>query len=79
MTGIDGLTLTEAEHAIEDAHPGFHVWHSQDGEVTGRIYATTTATDGNPDCSGVTLDAPSVERIEETIATWEHQHEASAA
>src|SRR5262249_14459459 len=62
MTRIDGLSLTEAEHAIQDAHPGWHVWHSHDGKALGSIYATTTAPTG-PECSGVTLCAPSVERI----------------
>ena len=78
MTRIDSLSLTEAEHAIEAAHPGWHVWHSKDGEGVGRIYATTTATDG-ADSSGTTVDAPSVERIEEVIGEWEYQHERSVA
>ena len=78
MTRIDGLTLTEAEHAIEDAHPGWHVWHSRDGAQLGRIYATAAAADG-PDGSGTTLDAPSVERIEEAIGQWEHVHGRVAA
>ena len=73
MTSIDGLTLTEAEHAIEEAHEGWHVWHSRDGDSTGRIYATSTAT-GEWGGSGTTLDAPSVERIEETIGRWEYRH-----
>ena len=77
MTRIDGLSLTEAEHAIEDAHPGFHVWHSRDGEQTGRIYATIPESDLGG--CGTTLDAPSVERIEEVIGKWEHEHERSAA
>lgn len=75
MVSTAGLTLTEAEHAIEDAHPGWHVWHSRDGKNPGRIYATSTARDDNPECSGTTLDAPSVERIEEAIGTWEHEHD----
>jgi len=73
MTRIDGLTLTQAEHAIEAAHPGWHVWHSRDGENTGREYATTTTSDMGG--SGTTLDAPSVERIEEAIGQWEWAHE----
>jgi hypothetical protein len=68
MTRIAGLTLTEAEHAIEDAHPGFHLWHSDEG----REYATSTVSDLGG--SGTTLDAPSVERIEEVIGEWEHEH-----
>ena len=71
MTRIDGLSLTEAEHAIEGAHPGWHVWHSHDGNVTGRVYATTTT--GGPDCSGTTLDAPSVETIEQVGGVQKRQ------
>jgi hypothetical protein len=78
MTRIDGLSLTDAEHAIEGAHPGWHVWHSRDGNVTGRVYATTTTTDAH-DGSGTTLDAPSVERIEQAIGQWEHDHQGAAA
>ena len=80
MTRIDGLSLTDAERAIEDAHPGWHVWHSRDGKSPGRIYATSTATD--PEASlacATTLDAPSVERIEEAIGKWEHEHGQAAA
>jgi hypothetical protein len=77
MTRIDGLTLSEAEHAIEGAHPGWHVWHSRDGRNMGRAYATTAVSDIGG--SGTTLDAPSVERIEQVIGEWEHQHRASAA
>jgi hypothetical protein len=72
MTRIDGLTLTEAEHAIEAAHPGWHVWHSRDGENTGREYATAPVSDLGG--SGTTLDAPSVERIEQVIGAWEWHH-----
>ena len=61
MTRIDGLSLAEAEHAIEDAHPGWQVGHSPGGWE----YATRGT---------VTLWAPSVERIEEPIAVWEHAH-----
>ena len=78
MTRIDGLTLPEAEHAIEEAHPGWHVWHSRDGKDMGRIYATSTAAEA-PDCSGVTLDAVSILRIEEAIGRWEHQHDQASA
>jgi len=78
MTRIDGLTLTEAEHAIEAAHPGWHVWHSRDGHQVGSIYATTTVP-GAPDGSGTTLAAPSVERIEQVIGQWEHSHAAARA
>ena len=74
MTRIDGLTLTEAEHAIEDAHPGWHVWHSRDGDRPARICATTPASDLGG--SGTTLDAPSVERIEEAIDQWDWDHRA---
>ena len=73
MTRIDGLTLTEAEHAIEDAHPGFHVWHSHDGADVGRIYATIPESDLGG--TGTTLDAPSVETIEQKIGQWEWEHE----
>ena len=73
MTRIDGLTLTEAEHLIEDAHPGWHVWHSRDGENLGRICAT--CTDSDLGGSGTTLDAPSIERIEEAIGQWEWAHQ----
>jgi hypothetical protein len=77
MTPIGGLTLTEAEHAIEEAHPGWHVWHSRDGASPGSVYATTaTSTAGG---SGTTLAAPSVERIEETIGQWEHDNRGAAA
>jgi hypothetical protein len=71
---INGLSLTEAEHAIEEAHPGWHVWHSRDGKAVGRICATcTTGTLGG---SGTTLDAPSAETIERVIAQWEWEHPA---
>ena len=78
MTRIDGLTLPEAEHAIEEAHPGFHVWHSrgEDGGPAGE-YATIPESDLGG--CGTTLYAPSVERIEEVIGEWEHQHERSVA
>jgi hypothetical protein len=72
MTRIDGLTLTEAEDAIEAACPGWHVWHSRDGTGMGREYATSTVSDLGG--SGTTLDAPSVERIEQVIGEYEHQH-----
>ena len=77
MTRIDGLSLPEAEHAIEVAHPQFHVWHSHGdhGEIAG-IYATTTGSDLGG--SGTTLTAPSIERIEEAIGQWEHEHARSA-
>ena len=77
MTNIDGLTLTEAEHAIEDAHPGWHVWHSHDGASVGREYATIPESDLGG--SGTTLSAPSVERIEEAIGQWEFEHEGTCA
>lgn len=76
MTRIDGLTLTEAEDAIEHAHPGWHVWHSRDGEDLGSEYATTVHT---PAGTATTLCAQSVERIEEVIGTWEHEHGKAAA
>ena len=77
MTPLGGLTLTEAEHAIEQAHPRWHVWHSRDGAAVGSIYATTPASaEGG---SGTTLAAPSVERIEKTIGQWEHDHRGAAA
>ena len=72
MTRIDGLSLTDAEHAIEAAHPGWHIWHSRDGDGPGRICATTTASIAGG--TGTTLDAPSIERIEEAIGTWEYHH-----
>ena len=31
------MTLAEAEHAIEGAHPGWHVWHSRDGHALGQV------------------------------------------
>ena len=67
MTQIDGLDLPEAEHEIEAAHKGWHVWHSMDGGEPAREYATYTAADG----SATTVDAPSVNRIEEAIGQWE--------
>jgi hypothetical protein len=73
MTRIDGLSLTEAEHVIEEAHPGFHVWHSD----AGHEYATIPESDLGG--CGTTLDAPSVERIEEVIGEWEYQHARSVA
>jgi len=78
MICIDGLSLTEAEHAIQDAHPGWHVWHSCDGPALGSIYATTTIPEA-PGGSGTTLCAPSVERIEQVIGEWEHDHPGAAA
>jgi len=78
VTRIDGMTLAEAEHAIEGAHPGWHVWHSRDGHGLGNIYATTTVPE-LPGGSGTTLTAPSVERIEEIIGQWEHQHREAVA
>lgn len=78
MVSTAGMTLTQAEHAIEAAHPGWHVWHSRDGADVGFEYATTTESD--LDGSGTTLSAPSVERIEEAIGQWEHEHgQATAA
>lgn len=77
MTRIDGLTLTEAEHAIEQAHPGFHVWHSRDGRHPAGIYATVGESDIGG--SGTTLYAPSVETIEPVIAEWEYGHPAGSA
>lgn len=71
MTKIDGLGLPEAEHEIEKAHKGWHLWHSMDGGQPAREYATHTAPDG----SAATVDAPSVNRIEEAIARWEWEHE----
>jgi hypothetical protein len=73
MTRIDGLSLTEAEHAIEEAHPRFHLWHSDEG----REYATIPESDLGG--SGTTLDAPSVERIEQVIGQWEHEHDPGVA
>ena len=73
MTRIDGLSLTEAEHAIEEAHPGWHVWHSTDGEKVGSEYATCTVGAG-----GATVSAPSVERIEEAIGKYEHERGMAA-
>lgn len=72
MTRIDGMSLPEAEHAIEAAHPGWHVWHSHDGDMFGRICATCTASVLGG--SGTTLDAPSVETIERAIGEWEWEH-----
>ena len=77
MTRIDGLTLTEAERAIENAHPGFHVWHSCDGSHPAGIYATVTESDLGG--SGTTLWAPSVETIEPVIGQWEREHPGRAA
>ena len=76
MTRIDGLSLTDAEHAIEAAHPGWHVWHSVDGSHLGRICATCTASALGG--SGTTLDAPSVETIEHAIGQWEWEHARAA-
>ena len=77
MTRIDGLSLTEAERAIEGAHPGFHVWHSRDDDGTPAcIYATVTESDLGG--SGTTLQAPSVETIEQVIGEWERHHRSAA-
>jgi len=61
VTRIDGLTLTEAEHAIQAAHPGWRVWHDHG------VYAARGT---------VTLPAPSIERVEQVIGQWEHDHPA---
>lgn len=80
MTIIAGLDLPEAERKIEKAHPGWHLWHSKDGEGPGREYATSTATDPQDSLAcGITLDAPSVERIEEVIGKYEHEHPVRSA
>ena len=67
MTRIDGLTLTQAEHAIEAAHPGWHLWHDENGEHATNPEATYADL-------GLPLDAPSVETIEPVIGQWEWQH-----
>ena len=78
MTNIDGLPLTAAEAAIEAAHPGFHVWHSRD-EDGHPACINATVLESDLGGSGTTLSAPSVERIEEVIGTWEHEHGRAAA
>jgi len=59
VTRLDGLTLPEAEAAIETAHPGWAVRHDHG------VYATR---------AGLELPVPSVLRAEEAIACWEHAH-----
>lgn len=61
MTRTDGMELHDAMHAIEEAHPGWHIYHSD----TGRIWATDVHL--GPKGGGQTVDADSVETIEHSI------------
>jgi len=61
VTPLDGLSLTEAEDAIQAAHPG---WQVRPDHGIYAAYGT------------VTLPAPSVERVEQVIGQWEHDHPA---
>lgn len=65
MRATAGMTLRDAEHAVEAAHPGWHVWHT----TSGILWATHVTGPG-----GVTLDAPTAEQMDHEIAVWEHGH-----
>lgn len=68
MAPLAGVSLREAEQAVQAAHPGWHVWHSSGGT----IWATSKAC--AHDGSGTTLDAPTPEAMDHVIARWEHRH-----
>jgi hypothetical protein len=70
MTNTDHLSLPEAISAVEAAHTGWHIWQTR----SGRMWATTQASDYSVG-SGTTLDASTgLQGIERAIGEWEWQH-----
>lgn len=71
MTRVDGLPNPEAKAAIEQAHPGWHIW----ADRAGNVWATSIQL--GPPGGGVTVDAPSIEQIERPIAEAERAGRAA--
>jgi hypothetical protein len=69
MSSTGGLPFSEAEHQVQDHHPRWHVWHSDT-----ICWAACACRNGG----GVTLDAPTPERLDHVIAEYEHQHRLAA-
>jgi hypothetical protein len=68
-SSTQGLPLSEAEHQVQDHHPGWHVWHSDT-----ICWASCACRDGG----GRTLDAPTPELLDQVIAEYEHTHRLAA-
>ena len=79
MTPIDGLSLEEAENAIEEAHPGFELWHTRnESDGPPGIYATLRGEATYAEM-GLPLYAPSIEAMEPVIGEWEYEHHWGSA